>query len=67
MDASNDVTTEVAKSEVADVLAELIDGEGLTLGAGLHVTTIDVQRGHKINMALSNGQQFLITVEYDGE
>jgi hypothetical protein len=61
------VTTEVAKSEVADVLAELIDGEGLTLGAGLRVISTDVQRGYKINMALSNGQQFLITVEYDGE
>lgn len=61
MDASNDTTTEIAKSEFADALAQLIDDEGLTV-AGLRVTGTDV-RGGRINIVMSNGQGFRAMVE----
>jgi len=65
MDASNDVTTEVAKSEFADALAELIEGERLPLD-GLDIVGTDVD-GSKITIILSNGQRFRAVIDYAGE
>jgi hypothetical protein len=62
MDASNDVTSEVAKSEFADALAELIDGEQVPLD-GLTIAGTDVDGG-TITIILSNGQRFRAIVDY---
>jgi hypothetical protein len=65
MDASNDVTSEVAKSEFADALAELIDGEQVSLD-GLTIAGTDVD-GSTMLIILSNGQRFRAVIDYAGE
>lgn len=65
MDASNDVTSEVAKSEFADALAELIQGEQVPLD-GLTIAGTDVT-GSVITIVLSNGQLFRAVIDYAGE